>query len=343
MIKIAVVILNWNGKHFLEKFLPSLIKYTDTSKTEIVVADSASTDESMNFIHQNYPGIRTLQLDKNYGFAGGYNKALAQIEAEYYVLLNSDIEVTSGWLDPLEEFMDADQSVAACMPKIKDYNHPLRFEYAGAAGGFMDFLGYSFCRGRIYDTVEEDKGQYDYRSEVFWATGACLFIRARLFNQAGGLDERFFAHMEEIDLCWRLKKMGFKIMYIPQSTVYHVGGGTLPQTNPFKTYLNFRNNLFLLYKNLPTIRLAITLVARMVLDGLSVIKFLLSRHYRDALAVLKAHLSFYAALSYLRKARRHTNSISVCSGNGQTYKNSIVFNYFILKRRTFNKIGFIRK
>ena len=263
---VSVVILNWNGRRFLEQFLPTLVKYTQDPEAEIVVADNGSTDDSMAFMEKEFPSIRTLQLDKNHGFSGGYNRALELVDSRYYLLLNSDIEVTEGWLAPLLKVMEAKPKVAACTPKLLDYHKRTHFEYAGAAGGFIDRYGYPFCRGRIFDAMEEDLGQYDLSTELFWGTGACLMVRSELWKEVGGLDEQFFAHMEEIDLCWRLKSLGHTILSVPSSRVYHVGGGTLERGNPMKTFLNFRNNLLLLYKNLPSKQRGRTLFLRMILD-----------------------------------------------------------------------------
>ncbi|MDR1129512.1 MAG: glycosyltransferase family 2 protein, partial [Prevotellaceae bacterium] len=249
--KTAIVILNWNGKHFLEKFLGKVfdsISDSDMQNTKIIVADNASTDDSVEWVNAACPRAELILLDKNYGFADGYNKALKQVDAEYYVLLNSDIEVTDGWLSPLTEYMDSNPTVAACAPKLRAFNNPEFFEYAGAGGGFIDKYGYIFCRGRILDSIEKDNGQYDNVMHVFWATGAALMVRAALFHRAGGLDGEFFAHMEEIDLCWRLQLMGYKISNVPESVVYHVGGGALPNNSPRKLYLNYRNNLMMMAK-----------------------------------------------------------------------------------------------
>ena len=248
---VSIVILNWNGEKFLKKFLPILINNTKTDDIEIVVADNGSTDNSIELLKSTFTQVRTIILDKNYGFAGGYNKELTQIDSEYFVLLNSDIEVTEHWLDNLLNYMVLHKEVAACQPKILSQVNRSYFEHAGASGGFIDKYGFPFCRGRIFGKVEQDTGQYDNTIDVFWATGACLMIRSEVFKKVGGLDDEFFAHMEEIDLCWRLKNRAYRIVCVPESTVYHVGGGTLHTEHPYKTYLNFRNNLLMLYKNLP--------------------------------------------------------------------------------------------
>ena len=246
----AVVILNWNGKHMMEKFLPSVTAHT-SGDAEVIIADNGSTDDSIEFLHTHYPDLRIIQLDQNYGFAEGYNRALAQIEADYYVLLNDDVEVTPHWVEPVIEQMQQNPLTAICQPKLLMYDQRDTFEYAGAAGGFIDRYGYPFCRGRLFDVVEKDHGQYDDPCEIFWASGAAMFVRADVWHQLGGLDGDFFAHMEEIDFCWRAKNKGYRVEYCPKSAIYHVGGGTLPKSNPRKTFLNFRNNLSMLYKNLP--------------------------------------------------------------------------------------------
>jgi len=297
-IKIAVVVLNWNGKRWLEKFLPSLVNHSN--EATVFVADNASTDKSVSFVKDNFPNVRLIINTTNGGYAKGYNDALKTIAAEYFVLINSDIEVTDSWLTPIINLMDSDKQIAACQPKILDYNSKNNFEYAGASGGFIDNLGYPFCRGRIFDFLEEDKGQYNDALEVFWATGACLFVRAEYYFEVDGFDEDFFAHQEEIDLCWRLKNMGFKVMAEPKSVVYHIGGGTLNEGSPLKTYLNFRNNLFMLFKNLPASSLFITIPIRLFLDGLAALTFLNKFNgIEHVLAIAKAHFSFYSAIPNL--------------------------------------------
>src|SRR6056297_4292389 len=337
MIKTAVVILNWNGKKYLEQFLPHIINHSKQSDTEIIIADNNSTDDSVKFLEKNYPEIKIILLDKNYGFAGGYNRALQQIKAEYYILLNSDIEVTENWLSPLVELMESDETIAACQPKIKAFHQKNLFEYAGASGGFIDKYGYPFCRGRILDTLEKDTGQYNNISQIFWATGACLVIKSNLFHQLGGFDDDFFAHMEEIDLCWRLKNSGFKIFVNPKSEVFHVGGGTLP-ISPFKLYLNYRNNLFLLYKNLPTGKLFPTIFIRMVLDGLSASIYLLKFSFRNFTAVFKAHIHFYQSLKKLRLKRKKLLLNRSNSNHKEILKGSIVIKYFFRKIRFFSQL-----
>lgn len=324
MKKVAVVILNFNGRTFLQKFLPIVIQHSCIS-AEIIIADNASTDDSVAFMNQNYPEIRLIQNNSNGGFSTGYNTALKQVDADYYVLLNSDIEVTPNWIEPIIELMDADLSIAACQPKILSYHAKTHFEYAGAGGGFIDRFGYPFCRGRLFQSIEPDEGQFNDTIEVFWASGACMFVRAELFHKYGGLDDEFFAHMEEIDFCWRLKNNGYKIMYCSLSTVYHIGGGTLPKISSRKTYLNFRNNLSLLYKNLPDNTLYYVIILRLFLDGLASIKFLFQGGICDFFAVLRAHSHFYRKIPQLRSKRKLLNPKSVT----KIYQKNIALDHFI--------------
>lgn len=337
MKKIAIVILNWNGKAFLEKFLPDVIRFSNLH-AQIVIADNASTDDSRAFVSSSFPEITWIQLDKNYGFAGGYNRALKMVEADYYVLLNSDVQVSENWLMPLYEFMENHPLAAACQPKMKSHSLPSLFEHAGAAGGYIDFLGYPFCRGRIFNKLEEDKEQYDSIQRIFWATGACLFIRSSAFHDQEGFDEDFFAHMEEIDLCWRIQQAGMEIYVVPESYVLHVGGGTLPKSNPRKTYLNFRNNLFMLFKNLPGLKVWWLMPLRLFMDGIASIKFLFDGDYKDTLAVLKSHVSFYRyffrtfskRLKQQKRVEKHpTRGI---------YSNSIVVEHYIYKKNSFKDL-----
>lgn len=324
MTKVAVVILNYNGQKFLERFLPSVVENTDGY--EIIIADNASTDDSLAFLQKYYPTLSIIRLETNYGFAGGYNNALKKVKAEYYVLLNSDVEVTPQWTKPIIDLMDNDKAIAACQPKIKSYQQKSHFEYAGAAGGYIDWLGYPFCRGRVFDSYEADNGQYDDTQEIFWATGACMFVRADIFQQLGGFDALFFAHMEEIDLCWRIKNAGYRIMYSSASSVYHVGGGTLHKSNPRKTFLNYRNGLAMLYKNLPSNKLFSTILLRLILDGISGLKLLIDGSFADFWAVIKAHFAFYAMIPKLeRKSPKEVANI---------YPKSIVWQYFVRKQKT---------
>jgi GT2 family glycosyltransferase len=332
-IKTAVVILNWNGRRFLEQFLPLVISRSH-DQAAIIVADNGSTDDSVELLRNNFPEIEIIINPTNSGYAGGYNQALKQVDAEYYILLNSDIEVSDNWIEPVIAMMDADKSIAACQPKIRSYIDPESFEYAGAAGGFLDRFGYPFCRGRLFQTLEKDMGQFDDPCEIFWATGACMFVRAEVFHAAGGFDEDFFAHMEEIDLCWRIKNMKYKVMYCPDSIVYHIGGGTLPKNSPKKTYLNMRNNLFLLYKNLPTSRLFIILFARFILDAIASVKFLIDGGIGDFMAVVKAHMNFYANFNKLHRKRKNLNSN--ISG---IFHGNIVWEYYVLRKHTFKELS----
>ena len=331
-IKTAVVILNWNGEGFLKQFLPGVIQHSQGAS--VIVADNASTDNSIAYLQSLGNAVKIIQLDKNYGFTGGYNKALKQIDAEYFVLLNSDVEVTAEWIDPIIDLMDGNKSVGICQPKIKAFHQPSHFEYAGASGGFIDSMGYPFCRGRLFNHLEEDKGQYNNNLEVFWATGACMFIRADLYHQLGGLDENFFAHMEEIDLCWRAQLLGQKVMVVPNAEVYHVGGGTLPKNNPRKTFYNFRNNLMMLYKNLPASKLFSVIAIRLMLDGVAGIKFMLQGDLKDTVAVIKAHFAFYGCLikGKLKRSQNTENS------PGTIYPYSILWAYFIKGIRKYNEL-----
>ncbi|PWJ56528.1 hypothetical protein CLV98_11122 [Dyadobacter jejuensis] len=317
----AVVILNFNGRHYLEKFLPTIV--ANSVGYPIWIADNASTDESMAWLREHHPEIHTIQIAENLGYAGGYNYALSRIDSKYFVLLNSDIEVTKNWIDPVVRFMDSDEKIAACQPKIRAYDLPSHFEYAGAAGGYMDYLGYPFCRGRIFDTREEDLGQYDDEVDVFWATGACLFVRAEAFKAAKGFDERFFAHMEEIDLCWRLLNAGYRVTYSGRSTVYHVGGGTLHKSNPRKTFLNYRNNLIMLFKNLPKGRRWKTIFYRLILDGISSVRFMATGAWPDVLAIIRAHFAFYAMVPRLIRHEKRTRY------RAPLYYKSVVWEYFV--------------
>lgn len=310
MSKLAVVILNWNGKRFLERFLPTLLR-TLPDYAEAVVCDNASEDDSVAFLRENFPQVTLLQNERNEGFALGYNLALQRVEAKYYCLLNSDIEVIDGWIEPVIEQMDANEKIAAVQPKLLSFDRRDEFEYAGACGGFIDKYGYPFCRGRVFSNLEKDHGQYDTVTDIFWATGAAMFVRSDVFHLMEGLDGDFFAHMEEIDFCWRIKNLGYKIKVNPASVVYHIGGGTLPKNNSYKTFLNFRNSLYLLIKNLPDERIRKTLILRFFLDQVAAFSFLAQGHVKDFTAVYKA---LYTV--------------------ARTYKQ------FLAKRNTFPKLAF---
>ncbi len=329
----AVVILNWNGKSFLEKFLPGVVKHCPDF-ARVVVADNASTDDSVSFLKENYPDVEIVALEKNHGYAGGYNAALRRVKADYYVLLNSDIEVSPQWIPPVIQLMEKDPSIAACQPKILDFDQRAIFEYAGASGGYLDKFGYPFCRGRLFNIMERDSGQYDGEAEVFWASGACMFIRADAFHSAGGFDERFFAHMEEIDLCWRLKNKGYRIMACPGSVVYHVGGGTLPKSNPRKTFLNFRNSLWLIAKNLPARYFYIYIIFRLALDEMAAARFLFGGQFRDFLAVYKAHLAFVLKWRSMRRESRDLPPKLPC----RLYKRSIALDFFLGGKKYYNQL-----
>ena len=326
--KIAVVILNWNGKSFLEKFLPIVIKYSQG--VQIIVADNQSTDDSVSFLKTNFPNVSVIINPSNDGFAKGYNLALKQVSAEYYILLNSDVEVTENWIEPIIDLMSANHTVAACQPKILDYKHPSKFEYAGAAGGFIDKYGYPFCRGRVFNVLEEDKGQYDAAQEVFWATGACMFVRSEIFWKVGGFDDDYFAHMEEIDVCWRMKNLGYQVYVEPKSKVYHVGGGTLNKLSPRKTFLNFRNNLTTLTKNASPRFLFFKIIFRMILDGVAAFKFLFEGHGSHFFAVIKAHFSFYKHLpSTLKKRDTMRLMPEFKETTTGVYEKNIVYAHFV--------------
>ncbi len=339
MPKTAIVILNWNGIDFLRKFLPTVIRYSSDSETDIYVADNGSTDGSIEYLAANYTGIKVFDLGANRGFAGGYNLAFEKINATYYLLLNSDIEVTEFWLRPLVQFMDSNPDVASCQPKIKSFSNRDSFEHAGAAGCFIDKYGYPFCRGRIFYQIEKDSGQYDTQTDIFWSSGACMIVRSETWKKAGGFDPSFFAHMEEIDLCWRFSKLGYRVCYIPESVIYHVGGGTLPYTSPFKTYLNFRNSLYLLYKNLPDSKLSKIMFFRMLLDGVAAIMFLLKGDGKNFMSVLNSHIDYYRNKPALRLRRKAVSELELNSTPGKVLNKSIVFEFYLRGRRTFDLIN----
>jgi len=330
---VSVVILGWNGKKFLEKFLPSVVNYTVKQEFEVVYADNLSSDDSVEYVRTNFPTVRIIQNSSNRGFAAGYNDCLRQINTKYYVLLNQDVEVTENWLDNMVLLAESDEKIAAVQPKIRSYKNPEYFEYTGAAGGMMDWLGYAFCRGRIFDTMEVDKGQYDDLTEIFWASGAAMFVRSSAYWQVGGLDEDFIMHQEEIDLCWRMKNLGYRIVFQPHSTVFHVGGGSLPQGNPRKTFLNFRNNLMMLYKNLPLSQLLWKMPFRFVLDWVAAIYSLMkNKNTKDVQAIFKAHSDFllhWGGLMTKRKALLNKKP-------GLLYEKSVVFQHFVLGKKHFS-------
>lgn len=336
MKQTAVVILNYNGAGMLRRFLPSVIKYSP--EASIYVADNGSSDESCDVVRNEFPAVKLMVLDHNYGFAEGYNRALAQVDEEYAVLLNSDVEVTRGWLSPMTQFLDSNPEVAACQPKLLSFKQKDFFEYAGAAGGFIDKWGYTFCRGRIFNTVERDSGQYDDTTDVFWATGAALMIRNEVYKNNGGLDGRFFAHMEEIDLCWRLRSRGYRIACVPQSHVYHVGGATLKKENPQKTYLNFRNNLLMIYKNAPNCQLKKIMLFRKVFDNVAALKFLASGDYAAFKAVRKARRDFKAMRAGYDKARAKNMKLTVTTRIPEVLKSSILYKYYLGFKHTYSSL-----
>jgi GT2 family glycosyltransferase len=358
--KVAVVVLNWNGVNHLREFLPSVLSST-WPNLDIIVGDNASTDGSVEFIRQEYPQISIVQNDQNYGFTGGYNRVLEHVKADYYILLNSDVEVPSGWIEPVIELMESDPLIAAAAPKIKSYTQQNYFEHAGAAGGFIDSLGFIFCRGRLFYEIEEDKGQYEQSGEVFWASGAAMFIKKHCWEEACGFDEGFFAHMEEIDLCWRLKNGGYKVMYCAQSEVFHLGGGTLNAENPFKTFLNFRNNLLLLKKNLSFWKALYVIPIRIWMDLMAVFRFFNEGKRKDAWAVSRAHQAFFLDLFGIRKISLKSEVLSPKSKKKLTtthslltthhsllpiahslkgmYKGSIVWAFFVKKKKYFSDLA----
>lgn len=336
MKQTAVVILNYNGAGMLRRFLPSVIEYSP--EASIYVADNGSSDESCDVVRNEFPAVKLMVLDHNYGFAEGYNRALAQVDEEYAVLLNSDVEVTRGWLSPMTQFLDSNPEVAACQPKLLSFKQKDFFEYAGAAGGFIDKWGYTFCRGRVFNTVERDSGQYDDTTDVFWATGAALMIRNEVYKNNGGLDGRFFAHMEEIDLCWRLRSRGYRIACVPQSHVYHVGGATLKKENPQKTYLNFRNNLLMIYKNAPDCQLKKIMLFRKVFDNVAALKFLASGNYAAFKAVRKARRDFKAMRSGYDKARAENMKLAVTIRIPEVLKSSILYKYYLGFKHTYSSL-----
>lgn len=332
---IAVIILNWNGEKLLREFLPQVIANTNADIADIIVADNGSTDGSVDLLHRDFPQLKTLCFTQNHGFAGGYNKAIAETRYRYTVLLNSDVAPAAGWLEALAGYMDSHPHTGGCQPKILSYTaRPARiFEYAGASGGFIDKNGYPYCRGRIFDTCETDTGQYDTPMDVFWATGACLMVRTDAYLEVGGLDERFFAHMEEIDLCWRMQLNGYSIAVLPSAEVYHLGGGSLPASNPRKTYLNFRNNLLMMYKNLPEAVRTRRITTRMILDGIAALKFALTFDFGNVSAILRAHRDFRS----MRKLYCNHPATDLLSPRNTPAIN-ILKAYYLQGRRTFSAL-----
>jgi GT2 family glycosyltransferase len=338
MNKTAIVILNWNGIGFLKMFLGTVVKHSMIPETDIYVADNGSTDGSAEWVANNFKEVKLIIFDKNHGFAGGYNIAVNQLDTTYLLLLNSDIEVTEGWLNPLVTFMDNNPDVASCQPKIRSYYNRDYFEHAGAAGSFIDKYGYPFCRGRIINKVEKDSGQYNSPADVFWSSGACMIVRTDAWRKCGGFDSDFFAHMEEIDLCWRFHKAGYRVSYNPESVVYHVGGGSLPYSSPFKTYLNYRNSLFLLYKNLPDNKLHSTIFLRKLLDGLSAIIFLFKGDLSSVKSIWKAHADYYKNMHELKKKRGIVKKLEISHSPEMILNKSIVFEFYIKGHKTYKSL-----
>lgn len=328
-MKVAIAILNWNGAELLQKFLPNILEFSGNA--DVYVIDNASTDNSIEVVKEQFPQVQLIENQKNYGFTGGYNKGLQYIEADVYCLLNSDVKVTKNWLEPILQLFKENENIAIVQPKILDLNQPGYFEYAGAGGGFIDKLGYPFCRGRIFQALEKDKGQYNDTTEIFWATGACMFIRSEVFKELGGFDEDYFAHQEEVDLCWRAKNAGHSVYYVGQSTVYHMGGFTLQNSNPHKTFLNFRNSLYTIVKNLPPRSAWPIVFARLLLDGIAAVRFLLQFRGRHAWAIFRAHLSFYRNFRTIYNKREKTNFLL------KYYPvKSIVWSHFVHQVSNFN-------
>lgn len=329
-MKIAIVILNWNGRDLLEKFLPEIVRYSPMEYTDIYVADNASTDDSIAYIKKNFVSVKIIQNTKNWGFSKGYNQALNEVKADIYALVNSDIEVTPNWLEPIYKHFKEHTETVIIQPKILDYKQKTHFEYAGAAGGFIDKLGYPYCRGRVFNTLEEDKGQYNDTFPIFWATGACLFIRSRVFHELGGFDTDFYAHQEEIDLCWRAQNLDYKIICLGASTVYHIGGATLDNYHWKKTFLNFRNSLYSITKNAPANYLLLILL-RLILDGIAGVKFLFEGKPKHTFAVIKAHFSFYYHFRKMKKKR----SLNPTKKKDYFKTSSIVWDYFVRNKKQY--------
>ncbi len=331
-MKTAIVILNWNGKKLLKQFLPSIVNFS-SKEADIYVADNASNDTSISFIEQHYPSIKIIKNTENGGYAKGYNDALQQVKADVYCLINSDVEVTENWLPPILDVFKSEDNTAIIQPKILDYKEKTKFEYAGAAGGFIDLYGYPYCRGRVFNKLENDSNQFNDTTEIFWASGACLFIRSKVYHQLNGFDEDYFAHQEEIDLCWRTQNNGYTVKYVGTSTVFHVGGATLQETNPHKTFLNFRNSLLNVVKNVPKKWFLFIVFSRLILDGIAGIKFILELRPIHTWAIIKAHFSFYRKLPKFLKKRKKLNK-----NPDYNLHTSIVWQYFVLGRKYFNKL-----
>lgn len=338
MKKVSVIILNWNGSKLLRKYLPSVVQYTNGDIAEVVVADNGSTDDSLQIIREEFPSVRLITFDQNYGFAKGYNLAISQIRTPYCLLLNDDVRVTDHWLEPLLDYMETHPEVGALQPKLLSDREPQSFEYAGACGGFLDKHGYPFCRGRIFDVTETDNGQYDDVAQIMWATGACLMMRTELYRRVGGLDELFFAHMEEIDLCWRVRNLGFGIVCVPQSKVYHYGGGSLAMGNPRKTKLNFRNSLLMLYKNLPARSRRSTIITRLLLDGVAALNFLLHGEFMQVKAIWDAHREADSLYRNVYRNLYYNNIEEAKPKQFDEEKLNILVEYYIKRHKKYTQL-----
>ncbi len=341
MQELAIVILNWNGLSWLQQFLPVVVAHSP--KNTVVVADNASTDHSISWIEEQQPEVKIIKLDNNYGFAEGYNRALQQLDVQFALLLNSDVEVSNNWVEPLLATMKQNPNLAACQPKIKAFQDKTKFEYAGAAGGFIDHLGYPFCRGRIFDNLEEDKNQYDDATLVFWTSGACMLVRMAAFKEQHGFHPGFFAHMEEIDLCWRWQNQGYQLGYCPDSVVYHIGAGTLKKLSPFKTFLNFRNGLWMLFRNLPKKGFWINIFLRLCLDGVAGLQFLAKGQFKHTWAIIKAHVYMYQHVSTWLKERKQLNNKHAPRDHHTIFSGSLVMQAFVLGRKKFSDLHWVRK
>lgn len=337
---VSIIILNWNTRSMLERFLPEVVKNSDHPEATVVVADNGSNDGSEELVRKHFPEVKLITLDKNYGFAGGYNRALQQTETTYTVLLNSDVIPAPNWIEPLLEHMENEPGCAACVPKIKALNQPQMFEYAGAAGGFIDKWGYPFCRGRIFDRLEQDQHQYDKSGDIFWGSGAALMVRTKSYNESGGLHEHFFAHMEEIDWCWRMKNRGWKISYISESEIFHLGGGTLNAMSSHKTYLNFRNNMFMLYRNLPEKELRTTIFFRLLLDGVAAVKFLFSGEWKNTKAVCRAHRDYFKRIPTLKEERLQLQQEVTVFNHKEIYPHALIIDFFLKGKKKFSDLNF---
>ncbi|HKK81890.1 MAG TPA: glycosyltransferase family 2 protein [Prolixibacteraceae bacterium] len=342
-MKTAIVILNWNGIEQLQKYLHDVVARSKGNDNRVIVADNGSTDHSLSYIEANFPTVECIKLDHNYGFAGGYNRALEHVEADVYCLLNSDVRVSDDWLSDALGTLSRDEDIVAVQPKILSDRDQARFEHAGAAGGFIDHYGYPFCRGRIMDVIENDEGQYDNSIDIFWASGACLFIKSKAFWDAGGFDADFFAHMEEIDLCWRIKNQGKRIVYCPGSVVYHWGGATLDYENPRKLFLNFRNSLWTLYKNYTGLFLGFMMFRRMMIDTSAILKYLVSFNPKNAMAVITAHVAFYKSMPQIRHKRKALREKVVIRKHNEMLQGSVVLDFFLGRKRTFSNLKKFRE